>query len=161
MKEGKDLVIKNNSKFNEENYKIESPTKIMFKRLLRDKLAIFGFAMLTIILILILIVPFFSQDSSVINVLTKNQPPSSQHILGTDALGRDMFARVLEGGRFSFFVGFAATIISVLLGTVFGLVSGYYGGVIDMVIMRIVDILMSIPTYNTLYSKWIRNNDDF
>ena len=57
-----------------------------------------------------------------------------------------MFARVLEGGRFSFFVGFAATIISVLLGTVFGLVSGYYGGVIDMVIMRIVDILMSIPT---------------
>ena len=58
MKEGKDLVIKNNSKFNEENYKIESPTKIMFKRLLRDKLAIFGFAMLTIILILILIVPF-------------------------------------------------------------------------------------------------------
>ncbi|AID44391.1 oligopeptide ABC transporter, permease component [Candidatus Arthromitus sp. SFB-mouse-Japan] len=146
MKEGKDLVIKNNSKFNEENYKIESPTKIMFKRLLRDKLAIFGFAMLTIILILILIVPFFSQDSSVINVLTKNQPPSSQHILGTDALGRDMFARVLEGGRFSFFVGFAATIISVLLGTVFGLVSGYYGGVIDMVIMRIVDILMSIPT---------------
>ena len=146
MKEGKDLVIKNNSKFNEENYKIESPTKIMFKRLLRDKLSIFGFAMLTIILILILIVPFFSQDSSVINVLTKNQPPSSQHILGTDALGRDMFARVLEGGRFSFFVGFAATIISVLLGTVFGLVSGYYGGVIDMVIMRIVDILMSIPT---------------
>lgn len=146
MKEGKDLVIKNNSKFNEENYKIESPTKIMFKRLLRDKLAIFGFAMLTIILILILIVPFFSQDSSVINVLTKNQPPSSQHILGTDTLGRDMFARVLEGGRFSFFVGFAATIISVLLGTVFGLVSGYYGGVIDMVIMRIVDILMSIPT---------------
>ncbi len=118
----------------------------MFKRLLRDKLAIFGFAMLTIILILILIVPFFSQDSSVINVLTKNRPPSSQHILGTDALGRDMFARVLEGGRFSFFVGFAATIISVLLGTVFGLVSGYYGGVIDMVIMRIVDILMSIPT---------------
>ncbi len=146
MKEGKDLVIKNNSKFNEENYKIESPTKIMFKRLLRDKLAIFGFAMLTIILILILIVPFFSQDSSVINVLTKNRPPSSQHILGTDALGRDMFARVLEGGRFSFFVGFAATIISVLLGTVFGLVSGYYGGLIDMVIMRIVDILMSIPT---------------
>lgn len=146
MKEGKDLVIKNNSKFNEENYKIESPTKIMFKRLLRDKLAIFGFAMLTIILILILIVSFFSQDSSVINVLTKNQPPSSQHILGTDALGRDMFARVLEGGRFSFFVGFAATIISVLLGTVFGLVSGYYGGLIDMVIMRIVDILMSIPT---------------
>lgn len=146
MKEDKDLVVKNKSEFSEDNYKIESPTKIMFKRLLRDKLAIFGFAMLIIILILILIVPLFSQDSSVINVLTKNQPPSSQHILGTDALGRDMFARVLEGGRFSFFVGFAATIISVLLGTVFGLVSGYYGGVIDMVIMRIVDILMSIPT---------------
>lgn len=55
-------------------------------------------------------------------------------------------ARVLEGGRFSFFVGFLATIISVFLGTALGLLAGYYGGKIDMIIMRVVDILMSIPT---------------
>ncbi len=146
MKEDKELIINNDNNVIEENYKVESPTKMVFKRLLKDKLAITGIIMLSIILVLILIVPFFSQDPSLINIVIKNQPPSSAHILGTDALGRDVFARVLEGGRFSFFVGFAATIISVFLGTVFGLLAGYYGGVIDAIIMRIVDILMSIPT---------------
>lgn len=146
MKEDKEVIVKDENSIIKENYKVESPTKMIFKRLLKDKLAITGIVMLIAILILILIVPFFSQDPSAINILLKNQPPSPDHILGTDALGRDVFARVLEGGRFSFFVGFAATIISVFLGTVLGLISGYYGGVIDSIIMRIVDILMSIPT---------------
>lgn len=146
MKEDKELIVKDENSVIEDNYKVESPTKIIFKRLLKDKLAITGIIMLAVILVLIIIVPFFSQDPSAMNVLIKNQPPSPDHILGTDALGRDVFARVLEGGRFSFFVGFAATIISVFLGTVLGLVAGYYGGFIDAFIMRIVDILMSIPT---------------
>lgn len=130
----------------EQNYKIESPFKIIFKRFLKDKLAITGMIMLFIVLALILIGPFLTKDSSTINIVMKNMPPSSDNLLGTDALGRDFLARVLEGGRFSFFVGFAATIISVFLGTIMGLIAGYYGGIIDMIIMRIVDILMSIPT---------------
>ena len=126
--------------------RIQSPVGIVFRRFLNDKLAITGFVMLIAILILILVVPFFVKNPSVINVLAKNLPPSASNIFGTDSLGRDVFARVLEGGRFSFFVGFLATIISVFLGTIFGLIAGYYGGIIDMIIMRVVDILMSIPT---------------
>lgn len=146
MKQDKELFIEESSQNVDENYKIQSPFKMIIERFLRDKLAIAGLIMLVVILFLILVVPIFTQDSSAIHIVMKNKPPSSEHILGTDALGRDVFARVLEGGRFSFFVGFLATIISVFLGTILGLISGYYGGILDMVIMRIVDILMSIPT---------------
>lgn len=128
------------------NNNIQSPLKVILNKLIKDKLAITGLIMLVVILILILIVPLFTKNSSLIDITMKNKPPSSAHILGTDALGRDVFARVLEGGRFSFFVGFLATIISVFLGTALGLLAGYYGGKIDMIIMRVVDILMSIPT---------------
>ena len=140
------MFIEESSQNVDENYKTQSPFKMIIKRFLKDKLAIAGLIMLVIILFLILLVPIFTQDPSAIDIVMKNRPPSSEHIFGTDALGRDVFARVLEGGRFSFFVGFLATIISVFLGTIFGLIAGYYGGVVDMVIMRVVDILMSIPT---------------
>lgn len=145
MKSEKKLFAEDNIENTQDN-KIQSPFGLVLKRFFSDKLAITGFAMLIVILILILIVPFFVKDPSVINVVAKNLPPSASNIFGTDSLGRDVFARVLEGGRFSFFVGFLATIISVFLGTIFGLIAGYYGGIIDMIIMRVVDILMSIPT---------------
>lgn len=144
MKREKELLIEDDGV--EKNRNIESPFKMVSKRFFKDKLAITGLVMLIFILILILIVPLFSKDPHAMDVVMKYKAPSSEHIFGTDALGRDVFSRVLEGGRFSFFVGFAATIISVFLGTVFGLIAGYYGGVIDMIIMRVVDILMSIPT---------------
>ena len=146
MKQDKELFIEESGQNIDENYKTQSPFKMIIKRFLKDKLAIAGLIMLVVILFLILVVPIFTKDPSAIDIVMKNKPPSSEHILGTDALGRDVFARVLEGGRFSFFVGFLATIISVFLGTIFGLIAGYYGGVVDMIIMRVVDILMSIPT---------------
>lgn len=146
MKQDKELFIEESGQNVNENYKTQSPFKMIIKRFLKDKLAIAGLIMLVVILFLILVVPIFTKDPSAIDIVMKNKPPSSEYILGTDALGRDVFARVLEGGRFSFFVGFLATIISVFLGTIFGLIAGYYGGVVDMVIMRVVDILMSIPT---------------
>lgn len=146
MKQDKELFIEESGQNVDENYKTQSQFKMIIKRFLKDKLAIAGLIMLVVILFLILVVPIFTKDPSAIDIVMKNKPPSSEHILGTDALGRDVFARVLEGGRFSFFVGFLATIISVFLGTVFGLIAGYYGGIVDTVIMRVVDILMSIPT---------------
>ena len=146
MKQDKELFIEESGQNVDENYKTQSPFKMIIKRFLKDKLAIAGLIMLVVILFLILVVPIFTKDPSAIDIVMKNKPPSSEHILGTDALGRDVFARVLEGGRFSFFVGFLATIISVFVGTIFGLIAGYYGGVVDMIIMRVVDILMSIPT---------------
>jgi len=74
------------------------------------------------------------------------QPPSWQHIMGTDNLGRDIFRRILHGARLSLSVGIVAVIISGTGGTILGLISGYFGGTVDMVIMRIVDILMAFPS---------------
>ncbi len=73
------------------------------------------------------------------------QPPSRQHILGTDELGRDIFSRIVYGARISMTVGLIAVGIAFVAGTALGVICGYYGGVIDNVIMRFVDILMAIP----------------
>jgi peptide/nickel transport system permease protein len=72
--------------------------------------------------------------------------PSSVHLLGTDGLGRDELARLLVGGRITLSVGIVAALVSMLIGTVYGALSGYYGGWFDTLLMRIVDVLLSIPT---------------
>jgi peptide/nickel transport system permease protein len=72
--------------------------------------------------------------------------PSAVHLLGTDGLGRDEFARLLVGGRITLSVGIVAALVSMLIGTVYGALSGYYGGWFDTLLMRIVDVLLSIPT---------------
>jgi len=81
-----------------------------------------------------------------------NQPPSREHWFGTDTLGRDLWTRVWVGGRVSLIIALAATVIPYLIGMTVGGISGYFGGKVDMVIMRIIDILMGIPSmiYNIL-----------
>jgi peptide/nickel transport system permease protein len=74
-------------------------------------------------------------------------PPSRSHLLGTDELGRDVLSRIIYGTRISLEVGFVAVGISILIGTFFGSISGYYGGRVDPIIMRIVDIMLTIPTF--------------
>lgn len=76
---------------------------------------------------------------------TIHAPIDRTHVLGTDSLGRDLFARILEGGRVSLGVGFAATIVSIFIGVLWGSVSAYVGGKVDAIMMRIVDILYSLP----------------
>ena len=73
-------------------------------------------------------------------------PPSPDHLLGTDPLGRDVFSRLLYGARISLFVGFIAVGIAVVVGTAVGLAAGFYGGWVDAVLMRLVDTLLSVPT---------------
>lgn len=72
--------------------------------------------------------------------------PSAMHLLGTDGLGRDELARLFEGGRITLTVGIVAAFVAMVIGTVYGAISGYYGGWIDTLLMRIVDVLLSIPT---------------
>lgn len=72
--------------------------------------------------------------------------PAATHLLGTDGLGRDELARLLDGGRITLSVGIIAALVAMLIGTVYGAISGYYGGWIDTLLMRIVDVLLSIPT---------------
>jgi len=90
------------------------------------------------------ITPF---DPNFINVDMLLQPPSTTHLLGTDALGRDVFSRILYGGRVSLWVGFVAVGIATSIGLVLGLVSGYFGRIVDEIIMRGVDVMLCFPSF--------------
>ncbi|MGQ3479780.1 ABC transporter permease [Paenibacillus sp. TY11] len=87
------------------------------------------------------------QDPNKLNVLERLQPPGAAHWFGTDDYGRDYFTRALYGGRVSLLVGFASMIIATSIGAVVGIVSGYFGGWIDNLLMRILELVMSIPSF--------------
>jgi peptide/nickel transport system permease protein len=84
-------------------------------------------------------------DADAVNLFGRTAPPSAAHWLGTDELGRDLLLRLLHGGRVSLSVGFIAAIASAVIGSVLGLVSGYFGGRVDAVIMRFADGVISLP----------------
>lgn len=90
---------------------------------------------------------FYPQNGIDTNISNALKPPSKEHLFGTDDLGRDYFARALHGARASITVGFLSVFISTCIGSFIGIISGYFGGKVDMIIMRLVDILMSIPTF--------------
>jgi len=90
------------------------------------------------------IAPF---DPEFINVNVLLQPPSTTHLMGTDALGRDVFSRILFGGRVSLWVGFVAVGIATSIGLVLGLVAGYFGRLVDEIIMRGVDVMLCFPSF--------------
>jgi ABC-type dipeptide/oligopeptide/nickel transport systems, permease components len=118
----------------------------IWKRLKRNKLALVGLAIILILIITALFAnviapyPYAKQ-----NLKETLQFPSSKHILGTDEFGRDLFSRIVYGSRISLEVGFIAVSISVITGGFIGAMAGYYGGWLDNVLMRIMDILLSIP----------------
>lgn len=118
------------------------------KKFLRNKKAVFG---LTIVLLLVLIVIFLPIVMKLDPYTTDrlagfNAKPSAEHIFGTDDVGRDLFARVLYGGRVSLFVGMASTVISVAIGIPLGLIAGYFRGIAESIIMRTADAFMSFPS---------------
>ncbi len=116
-------------------------------RFCRNRLAMAGAAFLLLFVLLAALGPALSSytyDS--IDLGATNQPPSAAHWFGTDSLGRDLFIRVLYGGRISLTVGVVSALINLLIGALYGGVSGYLGGRADQLMMRLVDILYSIPT---------------
>lgn len=125
----------------------ESPWRTAFRRLRRNKMAMFGMIVLTFMVLFSFVGPYFSpyQDAK-IRVADANKPPSPAHWLGTDNLGRDMLLRVMDAGKISLLVGIVATILIVVIGGIVGSISGYYGGWVDMILMRFVDIMYAIPT---------------
>lgn len=110
-----------------------------------DKLSIFAIAYLIILIVVMLILPLTSLDPTTTDVTSMLAKPSAEHWFGTDELGRDYFARVLYGGRVSLLVGILAMAASASIGITVGTVAGYFGGIVDAVLMRIVDVLSSIP----------------
>ena len=118
------------------------------RRLTRNPLAMAGAAVILFFFALALFPSLFSShDPNRIDILKILTPPSRAHLLGTDDLGRDVLARMLHGARISLSVGFAAESIAIGIGLVIGLLSGYYGGKVDSVLMRFVDIMLCFPTF--------------
>lgn len=114
----------------------------------RNYLFIFGLIIVSIFIGIALFAAFIAPyDPSSINVKEIFLPPSRAHLFGTDELGRDLFSRVIYGSRVSLFVGFVAVIISITIGTVLGLIAGYFGSFIDTIIMRFVDIMLCFPSF--------------
>ena len=118
----------------------------MFKFLGRNKLAKVGFIILLLLASLSIFANFIAPYSPEDIVEEDVMPPSIHHILGTDELGRDIFSRILYGGRISLSIGLIAVTISISLGILFGGIAGFYGGMIDSFIMRIVDVFLSFPS---------------
>ena len=120
-----------------------------WRRFKRNRSAVLGMIILCVIVTLVICADlFYSYDDVAIkmNVSQRLIPPFSHgHILGTDDLGRDLAARILHGGRRSLVISFSSVAFALVVGSIIGAVSGYYGGVLDNVIMRIIDILMAIP----------------
>jgi oligopeptide transport system permease protein len=115
-------------------------------RMRKNRMAVFGAIVLVIIAAASLLGPLvLAYGYEEQNLLLGAAPPSASHLLGTDKLGRDQLARILYGGRVSLLVGIAATAVSLTIGLAWGSVAAYFGGKVDAVMMRIVDILYALP----------------
>jgi oligopeptide transport system permease protein len=123
-----------------------SPFQLALERLLRNRAAVAGAVVLSLIALCCVFLPIFlGLDPDHTQPALRNLPPSSKYWFGTDSLGRDLFARVMVGGRTSLLVGLASTAVSVLVGVSYGAVAGFYGGKVDEAMMRLVDFLYGLP----------------
>ena len=114
----------------------------------RNKLALFGLFLILVILFIAILAPLIAPyDPFETNIAKKFYPPSSQHLLGTDNLGRDILSRMLYGAKISLLVGFFAVSISICIGIIIGSLSGFYGGITDIILMRFVDMMLCFPTF--------------
>ena len=121
---------------------------LVWFRFKKNKLAMFGLFMIIILLLLCMSASLYIDYEDVYTQSMADRfisPGSEGHFLGTDQLGRDLFARIMYGGRISLQAGFCVVIIELILGVTMGGIAGYYGGKVDMIIMRLVEIFYCIP----------------
>ena len=127
---------------------MESQVRFFWRYFKRNRLAVGGSIIILITFLIAgsaaLIAP---RDPGKTDVSLKLKPPSLHHYLGTDQLGRDVFSRMLHGAKVSLSVGFVAVAISILIGILVGAVAGYYGGWVDSLLMRFVDIMLCFPSF--------------
>lgn len=119
---------------------------IIFRRLIKKPKAVVGFVILLIIVLMVVFAEFimpYAYDA--IDTAHRMQPPNAEHIFGTDSFGRDVFSRLLYGGRYSLMIGISTVALSLAVGIVLGAIAGFYGGVVDQLIMRALDIVQAIP----------------
>jgi peptide/nickel transport system permease protein len=122
--------------------------RVIGKRFSRNKLSVLGALTVFLLIILSLFAPFIAPyDPTAIDVHNVLSPPSKDHFLGTDELGRDLLSRIIWGSRVSLKVGFIAVGIAITAGIIIGAISGFYGGLVDTILMRFVDIMLAFPTF--------------
>ena len=122
----------------------------VWKRFRRHPGAIFGMIVLVILVVMAMAAPLSPYDPEASEITARYEPPSATHIMGTDALGRDLFTRVLYGGQVSLTVGVLVVILSILIGVPIGALAGYYGGMVDAILMRVTDAFLSLPSFLVL-----------
>lgn len=129
-----------------------SPWFDVFRRMLRNKLAIAGLIMIGIIVVVAIFAPVLAQQQPnengvfSVNPRENKQAPSLDHPMGTDAVGRDLMSMIIYGARISIRIGVFAVGLAIVVGSTLGAVAGYAGGVVDTVIMRIMDIMLAFPS---------------
>ena len=128
--------------------KYVSLTEISFRKFKKNKLEVIGvFIILALVLLSVcapLLTDYTISETDLFNI---KMAPSSEHILGTDELGRDVFTRLLYGGRVSIIVGIASMTVQLVIGVIMGAIAGYFGGIADKIIMRIIDVIMCFPFF--------------
>lgn len=130
----------------EKRIKSESLWTISFRRMRKSRTAIFGIIIIILFTLVAFLAPFISPyDPLEQNFIKSFRPPSAEHYLGTDEFGRDVFSRIIYGARISLQIGFVAVFISLIVGVSVGLIAGYYGGWLDMAVMRVMDLMLSFP----------------
>jgi len=135
--------------------KRRSQGRIIFDRFIRNRAAIIGALALILLCLLCFLGPLvWRADPNVINVTSVSSsfsPPSLQHPFGTDDVGRDEFARVMAGGRVSLLIGLTSMLMAIVFGIGIGAFAGYYGGIIDNLLMRFTDVVLAVPLYLFLF----------
>jgi peptide/nickel transport system permease protein len=121
------------------------PEALLWRRFLERRAAVASASVLLVLAGLCFAAPLLGVDTASVDLLQRLAPPSREHLLGTDDLGRDLLGRLLEGGQVSLLVGFAAALVSALIGTVIGLAAGWRGGRLDAVLMRLTDGVIALP----------------
>ena len=128
------------------NTSSSSLTKKAFERLFSNKLSLFGGIYILLLITLAIITPLIAPyDYAYQDLSLGPVGPTTDHLLGTDTLGRDLLTRMLYGSRISLMVGFLATMVALVIGVLWGAIAGFLGGRVDVIMMRIVDILYGIP----------------
>jgi len=121
-------------------------SKVVFMRVMQNRFAVFGLMVVLLLLFTAIFADFIAPyEPAEQNYNALKEPPSLDHPFGTDQYGRDVFSRVVYGSRYAVFLGVVIVGIEMLLGVTLGLVAGYYGGLIESTIMRVVDIALSMP----------------
>jgi peptide/nickel transport system permease protein len=122
------------------------PWRLILRGFVANKLAVAGIVLVVLVALFCYLGPLFWHTNQVdVRLLQVNQPPSGRHPLGTDDLGYDVLGRLMVGGQASLEVGIAVAVVATTLGVLYGIISGFAGGLIDAVLMRFVDILLAVP----------------